>query len=156
MEFDSVYDQLMNEIDGDRNLMDVFARYVLRSSMDFISKIEEYKFLHIKEAIDGVTSSDFKLDKIRSGFVSAASFLDEIYEEVLSEQDLLYLDVLQAGDHSSAFLVTNSNDDFEMMLEDVLRVVERSSKSRQDEQISILYRLSKNEMIERQMQLFSN
>lgn len=154
MDFDELYDQLLSEVDGNREGMVEFSRYVLRSSIDFILKNTDDRFLHIKNVVDIATLSGSALAGGRDGFLSAAKFLDIIYEDVLDEFDLLYLDVMQAGNLAADFLAINKKIYFESMLEAVLRVAERAEKLQQDEQISILHQLSKGEEVERHRSIF--
>ena len=154
MDFDIMYDMVMDSVEEKPERMRTIARSALESSIKFIARSNNIKFTDIIMAVDAVQASALSASDMKVVFDSAGQSLNEIYEMELSEVDLQLLDVVQAGAASCSFILYDRKTDFELLLEALLRIFERWDEDTQKNKLSILRVMSNGEEARDQGGLF--
>ena len=154
MDFDIMYDMVMDSVEEKPERMRTIARSALESSIKFIARSNNIKFTDIIMAVGAVQASALSASDMKVVFDSAGQSLNEIYEMELSEVDLQLLDVVQAGAASCSFILYDRKTDFELLLEALLRIFERCDEDTQKNKLSILRVMSNGEEARDQGGLF--
>ncbi len=154
MDFDIMYDMVMDSVEEKPERMRTIARSALESSIKFIARSNNIKFIDIIMAVDAVQASALSASDMKAVFDGAGQSLNEIYEMELSEVDLQLLDVVQAGAASCSFILYDRKTDFELLLEALLRIFERWDEDTQKNKLSILRVMSNGEEARDQGGLF--